>query len=244
MIDIHIHVLHGVDDGAMDIDEALSMLEVAERAGVTDVIATPHSWAVDSMAHVERALEELNRAAKARRMEVKVHAGCEFNVMRGEAVDRLGARMKDLTLAGSDYLLTEFSNSVNSATIIDCVRKIRQFGLIPIIAHPERYSVMWEDLATMRKARDEGALGQISMGDLIGRNGRLSQDAAFDMIQEGLCSFCATDAHTPDKLLSYMEAVDVVVDRYGLEAADRLFRTNPSMVLDNRPADSIIPALG
>ncbi|HOS50714.1 MAG TPA: hypothetical protein PLI10_04780, partial [Bacillota bacterium] len=150
MIDIHIHILQGLDDGAMDIDEALLMLSVAERCGVTDIIATPHSWAVDDMTQIERTVRDLNKAARAEGISTVVHKGCEFNVMRGEAIDALGDRLRDLTLAGSRYLLTEFSNSTGASIIYRCVERIVDKGLVPVIAHPERYSAMWDGLGPMR----------------------------------------------------------------------------------------------
>lgn len=243
MIDIHIHILQGMDDGAMDIDEALTMLAKAELHGVTDVIATPHSWAVDDKIHIERAVKQLNKAASEIGIKAKVHGGCEFNVMRGEAIDALGDRLKDLTLAGSRYLLTEFSNSTGASIIYRCVERIVGKGLVPIIAHPERYSVMWDDLEPMRKAKGLGAFGQISMGDLIGRGGTVALKAALSMLDEGLCQICATDAHTPDKLEAYMAAVGAAEARYGKEGASRLFTDNPSVVLNNGDPSQIKSAL-
>lgn len=243
MIDIHIHILQGMDDGAMDIDEALTMLAAAERHGVTDVIATPHSWAVDDKGHIEKAVNRLNRAAGDIGISTGVHVGCEFNVMKGEALDALGDRVKDLTLAGGRYLLTEFSNSTGASTIYRCVERIVDMGLIPIIAHPERYAVMWDGVEPMRKAKGLGALGQISMGDLIGRGGSIALQSALSMLEEGLCQICATDAHTPDKLVAYMGAVEVAEARFGKEGADRLFIGNPSVVLRDLPPSELKAAL-
>ena len=243
MIDIHIHILQGMDDGAMDIDEALTMLAKSEMHGVTDVIATPHSWAVDDKAHIKRAVRQLNDAASEIGIRAKVHFGCEFNVMRGEAIDALGDRLKDLTLAGGRYLLTEFSNSTGASIIYRCVERIVDKGLVPVIAHPERYSVMWDGLGPMRKAKEMGAFGQISMGDLIGRGGTVALEAALSMLDEGLCQICATDAHTPDKLEAYMSAVGVAEARYGKEGAARLFTDNPAVVLNDLEPSRIKGAL-
>jgi len=243
MIDIHIHILQGLDDGAMDIDEALLMLSVAERCGVTDIIATPHSWAVDDMTQIERTVRDLNKAARAEGISTVVHKGCEFNVMRGEAVDRHKEGLRLLTLAGGKYLLTEFSNSTGASKIYSCIEKIRGLGLVPIIAHPERCSVMWDNPEPMRKARQMGAYGQVSMGDIIGRNGPASMETAFLMIEEGLCQICATDAHTPEKLALYMTAVESVKSRFGDQAARRLFTDNPAVVLKDLGEEGILPAV-
>jgi protein-tyrosine phosphatase len=163
--------------------------------------------------------------------------------MNGDAIRKTGERLKDLTLAGSRYLLTEFSNTVSGRSFLECLERIKAFGLVPIVAHPERYSLMWDGIGAMREARSMGALGQISMGDLIGRNGGQSMTASFKMIEEGLCQFCATDAHTPDKLTSYMKAKDEVRRRYGEAAFDRLFRLNPEVVLKDRDASAILGAI-
>jgi protein-tyrosine phosphatase len=147
-------------------------------------------------------------------------------------------RLAYLTLAGSRYLLTEFSNSVGEQVILDSLKEIISLGMVPIIAHPERYVVMWEKLDVMQKAKEMGAFGQISMGDLIGRNGQQSHATAYKMLEQGLCQFCATDAHTPDKLSAYMKAISEVAGLYGDTAADRLFRSNPLIVLkDGEPED-------
>lgn len=244
MIDIHIHILQGLDDGAMDMPEALMMLARAETAGITDVIATPHSWAVDDSAIISKAASALNSEAIAAGLSVRVHAGCEFNVMRGEAIRKHGSRLPELTLAGSRYLLTEFSSTVPERTFLSSIEEISSLGLVPIVAHPERYALMWGDLTAMRAAKELGALGQISMGDLLGRNGLQSMDTAFEMIADGLCQFCATDAHTPDKLELYMQSRSLVEGRLGKEAAYRLFRSNPEAVLGDLGPENIIAAIG
>ena len=243
MIDIHMHILQGLDDGAIDLEEALTMLARAESNGVTDVIATPHSWAIDDIRTIRERTEELNIGAVQAGLSVKVHEGCEFNVMNGDAIRKTGDRLRDLTLAGSRYLLTEFSNTVSGRSFLDCLERITAIGMIPIVAHPERYALMWDSIDAMREAGSMGALGQISMGDLIGRNGGQSMMASFKMIEEGLCQFCATDAHTPDKLTSYMKAKDEVRRRYGEVAYDRLFRLNPEVVLRDRDASAILGAI-
>lgn len=243
MIDIHIHILQGLDDGAMDMPEALMMLARAQTAGITDVIATPHSWAVDNSAIIGKATSALNAEALSAGLSVRVHAGCEFNVMRGEAIRRLGGRLSELTLAGSRYLLTEFSGTVPERTFLSSIEEISALGFVPVVAHPERYALMWGDLTAMRAAKELGALGQVSMGDLLGRNGTQSMEAAFAMISEGLCQFCATDAHTPDKLELYMQACSVVEGRLGKEARHRLFRANPEAVLADLGPESISAAI-
>jgi protein-tyrosine phosphatase len=239
MIDIHIHILQGLDDGAMDMPEALMMLSRAQTAGITDVIATPHSWAVDDSTIISKAASALNAEALSAGLSVRVHTGCEFNVMRGEAIRRQGNRLSELTLAGSRYLLTEFSSTVPERTFLTSIEEISALGLIPIVAHPERYALMWRELTAMKAAKELGALGQISMGDLLGRNGNQSMDAAFAMIRDGLCQFCATDAHTPDKLELYIQACSVVKNRFGKEAAHRLFRGNPEAVLADLSPENI-----
>lgn len=243
MIDIHIHILQGLDDGAMDMPEALMMLARAQTAGITDVIATPHSWAVDNYRIISKAASTLNDEAISAGLSVCVHAGCEFNVMRGEAIKRLGNGLSELTLAGSRYLLTEFSSTVPERTFLSSIEEISALGLVPIVAHPERYALMWGDLTAMKAAKELGALGQISMGDLLGRNGTQSMETGLAMISDGLCQFCATDAHTPDKLEIYMQARSVVENRFGKDALHKLFTGNPKAVLEDLAPDKISAAI-
>lgn len=243
MIDIHIHILQGLDDGAMDMPEALMMLARAQTAGITDVIATPHSWAVDNSSIIGKATSALNVEALSAGLSLRVHPGCEFNVMRGEAIRRLGSGLSELTLAGSRYLLTEFSSTVAERTFLSSIEEILALGLVPIVAHPERYALMWGELTAMKAAKELGALGQISMGDLLGRAGTQSMEAAFGMISDGLCQFCATDAHTPDKLELYMQACSIVESRLGKDAAHRLFRVNPEAVLADLSPENIVTAI-
>jgi protein-tyrosine phosphatase len=241
MVDIHMHILHALDDGAMDLEEALAMLTTAEEGGITDIIATPHSWAVDNIVSIDKAIIELNNAAIEEGTKTRVYGGCEFNVADGKAITFLGDDLRKLTLAGSKYLLTEFSNSVRQEIMFDSIERITVMGLVPIIAHPERYAIMWGDLSPMRKMVSMGALGQISMGDLIGRNGLLSMQTAYKMIDEGLCQICASDAHTPEKLKLYLQALDAVKQRYGKTAVNKLFTQNPASVLANLDESHIEP---
>src|SRR6476646_6097337 len=139
MIDLHSHLLPGVDDGSRSVDQSVRVLTALSRDGLTDICLTPHLRATrvevgPPPAH-DQAFEDLMAQAPA---APKLHRGAE--VMLDHPLARQVATARKVTLAGSRYILVEFPRLVSSEIIAHAIMQVGELGLTPLVAHPERYS--------------------------------------------------------------------------------------------------------
>ena len=195
MRDIHSHILPGVDDGARTLEDSLAMLEAAKAAGVTSIVCTPHCrdpyFDYDAMWN---AFDLLYRHAP----DFPLQMGFEVNAVK---LAQLGMNWADyLHFDGSDEFLLELPSNATGVELADYERMIFQLqgkGYHVIIAHPERYQAVQRDIDAARQLARMGCQLQVSC-DFIsaGRTGR-ARGSAKKLIAEGLCSYCASDAHEP-----------------------------------------------
>ena len=239
MIDIHCHVVPGVDDGARDTEQALAMLRLAATAGTTDLVATPHAneqFSFDPAAVKER-LAELQQASGGK---PRLHYGCELHLTPENIEDALRFPSR-YTMAGSRYLLVEFSDFLIPKTAGEILQRLREAGMRPIVAHPERNPLLRGRLADLAAWVERGCRVQVTGQSLLGRFGRSARAAAGEMIGRGLVHFLASDGHDgkyrPPALDETWQAVE---QSYGREAAERLLVENPRAVLEGWPVEAAV----
>ena len=195
-IDIHTHVLPGVDDGAKDWDMCLEMLKQSAENGVEAVIATPHyiPWRSNTPSD---EVQELCQKVKEKLFEktgitMDIYAGHEIYYSVG-VIDRLKAGAT-LTLAGSRHILVEFRTSVAYQIISQAVKEFRQAGYVPIIAHVERYMCLAKQ-GRIEALKLQGALCQMNVEALQGNLFDGESRRAKKMIAKGQIDFLASDMH-------------------------------------------------
>ena len=195
VIDLHCHVLPGIDDGPQTAQDAVAMVRVAAAGGTRTMVATPHvSWdyATDA-AVIERAVAALNELLVAEGVPVTVAAGAEI------AFDRIGEiappELAQLTLGDGPWLLVEppFASSV--AGLEHLVREIFSRGYGVVLAHPERCAAFQRDLEALQRLVAAGSLCSITASSLVGGFGRDAQRLATAMIERDLVHNVASDAH-------------------------------------------------
>jgi len=186
MIDIHCHILWGVDDGPQSPEETEELLNLAKAEGITDIIATSHYCPYLEQVYEEKFEEA---ASMARSVGINLYSGCEYKLQ-----DALLLKDRLITLAGSDFILVEITSGVLGDFVYNQVYDLELAGYQVILAHPER-SFMPGDLPKLRKLGDMGVYFQITAGSIAGKFGRRIQRLAFKLLQEGLCHFIASDAH-------------------------------------------------
>ncbi|HUF78588.1 MAG TPA: CpsB/CapC family capsule biosynthesis tyrosine phosphatase [Thermoanaerobaculia bacterium] len=238
MIDIHAHLLPGIDDGPSSLEEAAGMCRAAGEDGCTALIATPHQrhalwWNGDG-----GALEELRAKVAAEVGDTpRLLLGAEVRVGEGllEALGRWpGADVT--TLAGSRYLLLEFSRVHPEPDPGGLVHELVVAGWRPVLAHPEEIQWLADDLSSIIRLVALGATLQITAASLVGAYGRRIQERARALLDHGLAHFVASDAHDlagrPPGLAA---AAREIARRWGPEVAVLLTATNPRAVLDDLP---------
>jgi protein-tyrosine phosphatase len=234
VIDIHSHVLWGLDDGASTVEESLAMLKAAAADGTTDIVATPHlnaQYAYDG-GKVEQRLQELAALASG---GPKVHRGCEFH-LNYDNLDQLLRGQASYTINGGRYLLLECPDFQVGKHTEAVVQRLMDAGLVPILAHPERNPLFQKSIGRLERWVESGCLTQVTSLSITGAFGSPPRGAALQFLDRGLVHTVASDAHDPERRHPRMsQAREIVLRRVGEAAVDLLFEDNPRAVIENRP---------
>ena len=196
MLDIHCHIIPGVDDGPKTIDETLAMLKIAEEDGVREIIATPHFY----WGHYEtpreiinEKVQELNEICEEEKINIKIYAGQEL-YLSSKTLEHYEKKLID-TIEGTNYMLIELNPSKLHKDTFDILYELKLKGITPIIAHPERYNYVMEDITILNRFIEENSLFQVTAGSIEGNFGSKIKKTAEEIIKYNLCNFIASDGH-------------------------------------------------
>lgn len=231
MIDIHSHILFGLDDGAQSMDESLEMVRLAAAAGTTDIVATAHANQVFAFdpEMVERKAAELQEAVGG---TPRIHYGCELHLTLENIEDALRSPVK-YTINHRGYLLVEFSDLLIPKTSGEIFARMLGAGMRPIVAHPERNPLLQKRVGELEAWISQGVLAQVTAQSLLGRYGKTAKACAHELMRGGLTHFLASDAHNLNHRSPALDESRVYVERvFGREAAQRLLEENPRCVLE------------
>ena len=234
MIDLHCHILSGMDDGAKSVEESLAMAETAIADGITHVVATPHSsnrYRFD-FAAVQRVAAELQKAVGDR---LKLATGCDFH-LSPENVAALKRNAAPFCIHQRDYLLVELNEFSIPPAVDQTLYEIQLAGLRPIITHPERNGIIRAQPERLEKWIRNGCYAQVTGGSLSGTFGPGALETSRAWIARGLVHFVASDAHNlTGRPLKLRASYDAVSSEFGHEKAEALFVTNPLAAFEGRP---------
>lgn len=241
LIDLHCHVLPGIDDGAASLDEAVAMCRAAAADGCAALVATPHLRHARWWNGERRRLEELHeRLCRHLDGVPELHLGGEIAV-HSDSIDEIFELPHGelLTLAGSRYVLLELDWHGLGPNVFDVVHELKVRGLFPIIAHPERVSWLAADPALVTGLVERGAYLQLTAMSVTGELGAGLGRLCEQWIEAELVHFVASDAHgvrlRPPGLAAAYRRIE---QKFGDELADRLFRDQPAAVVEDRPVGS------
>lgn len=244
MVDIHHHLLHGLDDGPADLTTSIAMARIAVEDGLTHVIATPHAsnrYTFDPALIAER-LAELRAALVAEGIPLTLATGCDFHLSYDNIQDA-EAHPHKYTLNGSDYLLVELPDHGLPPNLSETYYELRLAGMVPILTHPERNPTLQNDPKRMVQWLREGLLVQVTAGSVLGHMGSRAQKMAMMLLENRWVHFLATDAHNTNRRPPRMrEAQEFVAKKYGEEYARRLCVTNPMAAFAGQPWPEQEPA--
>lgn len=196
MIDLHCHVLPGVDDGPRELEDSLALCRASAKLGVTKIVATPHvSWEYDNTAaDISGRCVELNAELAAAGIDLTVMPGAEVAISKAVELD--DEELRALRLGGGPWLLAEPPFTPSAAIGLEAmIHSLRSRGHQLLIAHPERCPAFLENRARLKLLVDDGSLCSVTAGALVGRFGKHSRRFAEDLIAEGLAHNVASDAH-------------------------------------------------
>jgi protein-tyrosine phosphatase len=235
LIDLHSHLLPGIDDGSKDLAMSLAMARMASSDGISTIACTPHI-----LPGVYNNSGPAIRGAVARLAEGIADAGVPISVVAGADVHiapDLDVQLRNgraLTLNNSRYFLLEPPHHVLPPRLEDLIFGLQTAGFVPILTHPERLSWVEGHYDLIERLVSSSVLMQITAGSLMGRFGRRPRYWAERMVDEGLCHLLATDAHNTQQRPPRMaDARDFVAQRLGDDEAINLVLRRPQGILDN-----------
>ena len=234
-IDIHCHIMPGVDDGSPDMATSLEMLRIADKNGITHLILTPHHKPMHHNVSPEHNVvyrKKLQEAAKEAGIKAKLFSGNEI-YYSDETMEEL-IEGKICSLAGSDYVLVEFHPTNPYKAIQNAVSRVQAAGFIPIIAHVERYSDIVSHPARVKDLIEMGSLIQVNASSIMGKYGFGISHFTKKLLKEELVHFVASDAHdTGRRAPNLLDCRNYVERKYGEDYGKKLFFTNPANVIRN-----------
>ena len=237
MVDIHSHILPGLDDGAASFDESLAMLRMAAEQGTTDIVATPHANN-EYKFEPEIIGERIAELAQAVEGAIRIHCGCDFHLSYDNIEDALRHPAK-YAINHKRYILVEFSDFLIPKTTGEVFGRMQALGLIPVITHPERNQLLQGRLPQLEEWTAAGCLLQVTAQSFLGRFGKRAKTFSDLLLSRGLVHVVASDAHdTTQRPPVLREAYDYVAKQCGDEWAQKLFVKNPAATLTGESIES------
>lgn len=198
IVDIHMHLIPGIDDGCMNEDMAVSMIYTAFLEGINKIICTPHSDAFDfNRAEVIYQFQRLKKLCQEKCRFISLFLGCEV-YCRKDDIEQILRKLNEgvyPTLNDTKYVLIEFSTRVFADEVEYCVEKLRKNGWIPVLAHVERYSNLFENKNIFFRLKERGVLFQINGYSILKEMNEKRYENTTFLLHEKLVDFIGTDAH-------------------------------------------------
>ena len=234
MVDIHCHILPGLDDGSESLETSLRMAEMAIADGITHVAATPHA---NSEYDFSPELVHTRRDEMQARLgdRLSIVTGCDFH-LNFENVKALRADPQRFTLNQGDYLLVEFADFAIPASVDQTLHELRLLGLHPIITHPERNPLIRSQWDRLWGWLRQGCYVQVTGQSITGEFGRRAQRAADLLLDANAVHFVASDAHNlTTRPLRLKPVYHALAESSGEKLARAVLEENPRATVENRP---------
>jgi len=231
-VDLHSHILPGVDDGAETLDVSLSMIKYASEIGVTHIVATPHFSDLfpTSRDKVETAYELLKKAVLAAGINIKIICGWEVSFT--DVHIKKICEGNDFSIQGSNnYTLIELPNGINKSAVIEGFFSLMVGGTKIILAHPERNSLIQQNVGIVEELRLRGVMIQIDAESIIGVHGQNAKKIAFELLKRDEVDSISSDAHTLTGYKNYKRACEIVNSRFGARTINKIINNEPATIV-------------
>lgn len=238
MVDLHCHILPGVDDGSASLEESVAMARLAAESGVSRIVATPHfrgeEEALQTLPRILSRFRMLSKELQRQQVPITLHPGAE--ILCTPKTPDLARQGKLPTLGNSRYILTEFLFDETLEYMELMLEQLRRWGYRPVVAHPERYHAVQRRPQIIARWFERGFLLQINKGSVLGAFGTHAETTATDLLRHGLAHVIASDAHHGDFRTPHMSAITAWGGEYlGPEYTQILLRRNPMLILQDQP---------
>jgi protein-tyrosine phosphatase len=237
MIDIHHHLLWGMDDGASNLETSVAMAKMAAADGITHIVCSPHSngqYFYDPTV-IDAKIAELQGLLDRDEVGVKLGRGCDFH-MSYENIQEAKVDPTKFSINGLGYLLVEVPDYGLPRGLTEIFYQLQLTGLTPILTHPERNPTLQNDQDRIAEWLQRGVLVQVTAASVLGRMGKHAERMAHELLENRWVHFLATDAHnTTSRAPKMREAFELVAKRYGPDYAHLLCVSNPLAVFLGKP---------
>lgn len=239
MIDIHTHIIPNIDDGSKSVEETFKLINEAKEAGFTDIILTPHyitNYYETPGAEVKFWTESLQKIVDEKNLGVKLHSGMEIYI--SEELSELVRNGTVITLANSKYVLIEFPMNTIMRNVDEILFIMRNMGYKVIIAHPERYKCIQENIEYAMQLVEEGCMLQSNYGSIVDMYGKEAKKTLKKLLKMNLVSFLGTDTHKEETI--YKVIPKILKNLKKVISEEKLYEIttlNPRKILDNQDQD-------
>ena len=238
MIDCHCHMLPGCDDGAKDLQHALNMATVAVESGVSDILLTPHhndGLYINTCENIVSSVARFQQALDQATIPLKVHPGSECHVMP-ELPGHIESGIACTYANRHRAILLELPKNTLPTGAEAIIEQVAYLGLQPIIAHPERNSILCKDPERLRDWFERGWKFQLTNQSVSGEFGEDIQNTCYSWLAQGWIQFIASDAHrSKGRSPDMRKGVDQIAKWFGDEAAQLLSKDNPGRLIRGEP---------
>lgn len=236
MIDVHTHIIPNIDDGSKNAEETFKLINEAKEAGFTDIILTPHyitNYYETPGTEVNFWTESLQKIVNEKNLGVKLHSGMEIYI--SDEISELVKNGKIITLAGSKYILIEFPMNTKMKSVDEILFIMRNMGYKIIIAHPERYKYIQDNIEYAMQLVEEGCMLQSNYGSIVDIYGKEAQKTLKKLLKMNLVSFLGTDTHKEGTIYQIMPKILKKLRKIiPEEKLYELTTENPRKVLENK----------
>ncbi len=237
MIDIHHHLLFGLDDGSPDLETSVAMARIASEDGISHVVCTPHAsgaYSYDPLLIAER-ITVLREAFAAEGIPLTLGVGCDFHLSYDNIHEAL-ANPNKFSINANTYQLVELPDFGLPRSLTDTFYQMQLAGITPILTHPERNPTLQRDSSRLVEWLRNGMLVQVTAGSILGHMGKAAEQMSHRLLTDRWVHVLATDAHNTTTRPPRMKAAcDLVAHRYGATYATLLCTDNPRAIFDGVP---------
>lgn len=239
MIDIHTHILPNIDDGSRSIEETFNLIKEAKNVGFEGIISTSHyieQYYETNTPEREVWINAIYENLKVKNIDVNLYLGNE--IYMSENIIQLLEEEKASTINDTSYVLFELPLNIEPLNLYDIIYQMIQYRLVPILAHPERYSYVQKDPELVYDLIEKGVLIQSNYGSIIGQYGKKAQIIVRKMLENNMVHFLGSDVHRQNTIYPKIpQILSEINEIIGDEKLKELTTINPKLVLQNKRID-------
>jgi protein-tyrosine phosphatase len=239
MIDVHSHILPNIDDGSRSIEETFNLIKEAKEAGFEGIVCTSHymeNYYETNRPEREVWINAIHENLENKNIDMNLYLGNE--IYMSDNIIELLEDGKATTMNDTSYVLFELPMNAEPINLYDMVYEMQQYKIVPILAHPERYSFVQTDPELIYDLIDKGVLMQANYGSIIGQYGKKAQMIVQKFLENNMIHMLGTDVHRQNTI--YPKIPEIILELKSLigeEKVKELTTINPELVINNKRID-------